>query len=210
MEYNQPYPINPQQTGLNEAGFQGKVGASSGPKGKALLLVIALITAVVVVLIILVVFVINKNQSEDVLPAGRDNNATLQLYATLEDGIPLENIESAVKEKNNDANIDIDQGFGTINLPSSEGESIIFYFETEETAAELNEGSDTLNGEKIYQPNIAYGFTYVSSLGADNAATISYSDDGIFYYYDGLDSYEFPTKQDAIDAYLAPVLEDLE
>lgn len=195
-------------------------GTLNQPSKKRKFAIIGAITVAIVCLITLIVLIIVKNQGSEGLPAGKQNTATLQIYAALNNEIPIEEIESVVKNINGDAKVTIDDGYGAIELSSGTKEFISFYFETEESLDEdlsedelplepdeyLEENNDYV--EKIYAPNVAYGFTYVHPIDDENAITISDSDTGTFYYYDGLDVYEFPTKREAIEAYLAPVLDE--
>lgn len=201
MDNNQYQPISPYYA-----------TTANKPSGKLKLLIIGLIAAAVIGLVLLVIFIIGKNQNASILPAGKENSATLQIYAALEDEISADQIESIVKSIDGSAVVSIEDGYGTIKIPSETEELISFNFATEEESSPASDEylEEDDYAEKVYAPNTAYAFTFIVPLNEEDAITISYSDQGIFYYYDGLDVYEFPTKQEAIDAYLAPVFEDLE
>ena len=64
------------------------------PSGKLKFLIVSLIFVAVIGLFLLIVFIISKNQNTGILPAGKENSATLQIYAALDDEISVENIES--------------------------------------------------------------------------------------------------------------------
>ena len=196
MSNNQHQLTNPYYTTADRANDKFKF------------VIFGLIAAAIIGLLLFIIFFISKNQSGNAFPSGRENTATLQMYAALDDEIPVENIESAVKAINSEAVVSIEDGYGTIRIPSEDKEFISFTFVTEEEASTASDEPLEEDGiaEKTYSPNIAYSFAFVYPIDAEDAITISYSDQGIFYYYDGLDVYEFPSRQEAIDAYLAPVL----
>lgn len=218
-QYNPQYnATGPANTGNNYVALNSP---SPQPKNKKIIAIIGAAVVTIIALIIILIFTIRGSQNPNSLPSGNINSATLQIYAALNDELSMDNIQDTVKNINGDAVVNIDDGYGTIEIPSSPKEFISFFFETEGTdeedineapseAGSLSDSTEYSEGEnyveKTYGPNIAYGFTYVRPIDEEDSVTISPSGDGIFYYYDGLDIYEFPTKQEAIDAYLAPVL----
>lgn len=204
-----------QSVGPTSFNYDARPQASS----KSKFVIIGLIVVAIVALILVAVFIISKNQNNDYLPDGRENSAVLQIYAALEDEIPISEIETTVKNINSAAVVTIEDGYGTIELSDDTKEFISFYFETEEsTNEELLDGESLADLDESYENyddggdikethdiNIAYGFVYVHEISDDDGITVSCA--SVCYYYDGLDIYEFPTKQEAIDAYLAPVFE---
>ncbi len=177
-------------------------------KNRFKFMIIGLIIVAITGLILFSTFAINKDQNSNILPLGRENTATLQIYAALEEEIPIEDVAAVVKNINSNAIVDIKDNSGTIRASSDSEDLITFLFETEESVKEyLLEAESDDEFEETYTPNIAYAFTYIYPIGPEDALSIYY-DQNVFYYYDNRDLFEFPTKQEAIDAYLAPVFDN--
>lgn len=191
-------------------------------------ILIGLIAIVIVALIALFVLLINRDQSP--LNPGREATAVLNLYANLPDETPMDEIEKTIKNIDNNAEITMEDSYGIIKIPGNEHEFISFYYDSESTEAEdlNNETTEIENSEsnslaedeafedewegtyEVHQPNTAYNFIYIYEYPEDDYALYiarEYNDSTVsFQYFDGTDIFDFSSKQEAIDAYLAPTV----
>ena len=227
QQYNQSYNYS--------APSNYYVGVSQPPKpqnNRAKIFVIGLIVLSVIGFIALIAFLINKNQSSPI-NEGRDVTPTLEIYASLTDGIPLENVEAIAKGIDEKAEVTMAEGFGVIKIPDTT-ESIIFYYlddennetaEAEPTSDESTGTEESLDADEVqnigfdlndtegleeptksYKKNRAYDFSYLLEMGEYNIY-ISGDEDSSFHYYDGVNIFDAPTKEEAIQIYLAPTVD---
>ena len=192
---------------------------NSRPSHSKLKILAVVVAALIIVALVLaaIIFARNNRKPSEIISAGKNNTATLQIYAALDNEIPIESLEGVVKEQGYGAKVDIYDGYGTIVLPGNENEIISFQLDNEATSEDDEEPfEDSWAGILgARQPNTAYDFVYsLQSRGTDGPdiyiAQESDTSGIIFRYFDGTDLYDFPTKEEAIASYLAPVLEDLE
>lgn len=202
------------------------------PNNKAKFIIIGLIILSIIGFIALIAFLINKNQSSSIL-SGKVITPTLEIYASLSEGMPLNDVQSTAKSIDDKAEITMSEGFGIIKIPDT-SESITFYYldKNNETTAEasndeilstsaeellseeevVNTGLDLENTEgleepsKTYKSNRGYDFVYLYEMGEYNLY-ISGDEENLFQYYDGVNIFEFSTKQEAINTYLSPLIE---
>ena len=191
------------------------------------LILAGLISIMVIGLLILIALIINKNQSP--LVTTREVTPTLQIYASLPDEMPISDIEKTIQKIDNNAEVTLDEGYGTIKIPDT-NEVISFYYlyedanedENEETSDQTNLETETIEenltteevgndaeeetAEIIYQPDIAYEFTYLYEMGEYNLY-ISKTSDNLYQCYDGSEVFDFSTKEEAINAFLTPSAE---
>ena len=200
---------NNQYTSIVESANEN---AANAPKEKSklkMIIIIAIVAVLVIVGIVVAVVMLSKgsggNEKKDGTALVKDND-TLQIYAELDEEIPLESIDSVVKNINAGASVSLDDGYGTIKMSDSKGEFISFYYETEEnevddSISEQHSNDPATIDDKTYGPDIAYGFTYVLPLDDENSMTVSC--DNSCYFYDGGETHEYDNKEEAIKAYLA-------
>ena len=198
--------------------FYGATGQPPESKTRKTIFIIAIVVAVCVILTtIVLIAILNRNNTGDTPSfTSRENTSTLQLYAALKDEMTLGELQQAVNDFDVEAEITImDGGFGTIKIPDAP-DSIFFYIDRAddsyvETGAidTLNSSTETANIISTYQPNdITYDYRYAYELYYDTNIGIGRDEeDGTYEVYTETDDFAFPTKQEAIEAYLAPEIQ---
>lgn len=179
---------------------------------------ISIISVMVIGLVILIILITNKNNTQPVTT--RENTPTLQIYAELPDEMPISDIEKTIKKIDSSAEVTLDEGYGMIKIPNTNEYISFFYLyqdneneiieedeESEDIEDESYDDSDESDEENeiteiIYQPDIAYDFTYVYDLGEDGLY-ISRVTNNLYQSYNGEEVFDFTTKEEAIEAYLS-------
>lgn len=201
MDNNQ-YPVVESAKNVENA-----APATKENKSKIKIFIIIVFVILVIIGATIAAVLLLNGKKEQPAPAKKNNpSAALQIYSALEEEMPIEEIESAVKDINENATVTFDDGYGIIKV--FDADYVSFYYESdkqideETTNVESEEDEDYKSEEKVVAPNTAYGFTYVMPISDDDNSTISCAD--VCYYNDGLENHEYKTKQEAIDAFLSP------
>ena len=201
MENNQ-YPVIESANNVENA-----APATKENKSKTKVFIIIVFVVLVIIGVIVTAVLLLSGKGDQSAPAKKNSpSAALQIYSALEEEIPIEEIESAVKDINGEATVTFDDGYGVIKV--SDADYVSFYYESDkqadEEATNVEPEEDVADEpeEKVVAPNTAYGFTYVMPISDDDNSTISCAD--VCYYNDGLENHEYKTKQEAIDAFLSP------
>ena len=156
------------------------------------------LVGVAMICLIIALLLVEKPQESSVVI--RDNTSALQAYAILEDGMSFDEIEAAVKKI--DSNLEVipnyREDFGVIRLPAAD-DCVVFTFYREVG----NESVESEEGASSHIPYAAYDLAY--TIEGETEKTLSYDAFDQFYeYFDGVDVFQFETKQEAIDALLTP------
>ncbi len=158
-------------------------------KSKKWLIVAIIVAAVVVICIGVVVFLsLSKKLKEDNPTAAVDKKTDiLEIYTNLEDKIAIDDIYTVVRNMNAGATVELGDGYGYISMTDeSIKDYIMFYYD--------DESSETAKAKE------AYGFSYVFPYDGDMGKSIYCSDD--CEYFDGSETHEYKSKEEAIKAYL--------
>ena len=182
----------------------------------SLSLVIALVLTIVAI-----VLVATKDQNS-VTPLGlvevRKETPTLGIYETLPENTTIEELKAAVRKSNNNATVTLYQdGHGTISIRGEE-DAITF---THDVVVEDGESQDDLDLNDVlvdkrsiteindYEPTATISdFIYLYYVGETGYAIDFLEEEGSYEVTDMLEGYQFPTKKEAIEAYLDPVVQD--
>ena len=208
--------------------YNNSFNSQTKPSNKKLFLIIGIALTIIAILVIVIIAIINLStrdtETEEIFTAERiEETPTLQLYAELGENIPIKDIETIAKGINSNAEVSfVGNGFGMITIPGYE-DSIIFeyladtngstdyatelpevdesdIYEVSETDEEEAEGevrlSDTTSDIRysfiIGNSGVSIGKVY----GGEEYRVTDYTGDG----------FDFPTKKEAIEAYLSPRL----
>lgn len=210
---------------MTPSNYYGATGQPVEKKSKKILFV-ALAVAIVVAIIggLVILSVVNNNNSSPGSIQQRENTAVLDLYANLDSEMTLEELKQELTDSKMDAEIIVeDGGFGSIVF-SDYTDAIYFYIDREdenyeEPVVEISEEDDGLdeNGNRkiinivnTYQPvDKVYDFRYSNEESPENNIGIYYDEtDNVYEVFNGVDSFQFTTKQEAIAAYLSPFTAD--
>lgn len=179
---------------------------------KRILVVCIAIVLVIVAIIGAVIFFNSHGEPEPELALVEvDNTPILQIYAAINDINPtIAELEEAAHKINPEAEISVDSyGAGYVKV-SGEDDFIAFDYYDEPgidpTTGELI--SDDIDGKGITpQPEVIAKHIRYSIVDGDNNYYIGYSEDsGAYHVYNMMAIFEFPTKQEAIEAFLTPVV----
>lgn len=206
---------------ITPSNYYGATGQPVKSNNK-LPLIIGAVVAIIAVICIVVVATIMINRNGDDYPPTtvvfeRENNPILELYASLKkEQMTLAELREATEGTSTE--VSVEDGFGKISLSSYPDDTIYFYINTEEEYNYIDNGEPdeeytakdaaAVTTIDSYGPNdIVYYFRYAHNITDDDNIGISYIDEKNEYeVYDGYEFYNFPTKKEAIDAYLAPVV----
>lgn len=198
---------------ITPSNYYSTGGQPAGSKSKKILLVVAAAAVAIAILVsIIVVTIMNNEPTEPALVNTRENTPTLQLYANLDEEMNLASLRRAVSESGSNASITIEEGgFGTIKIPDSE-DAIYFYIDREDEELEPDEiDSDeddetTVNLLNTYDSvDIVYNIRYAHSFLDDMDMGIVYNEEeNTFDVFTSGEGIGFPTKKEAIEAYLSP------
>lgn len=210
---------------MTPSNYYGTTGQPVEKKSKKILFV-ALAVAIVVAIIggLVILSVVNNNNSSPGSIQQRENTAVLDLYANLDNEMTLEELKQELTDSKMNAEIIVeDGGFGSIVF-SDYSDAIYFYIDREdenyeEPVLEISEEDDGLdeNGNRkiinivnTYQPvDKVYDFRYSNEESPENNIGIYYDEtDNVYEVFNGVDSFQFTTKQEAIAAYLSPFTAD--
>lgn len=170
----------------------------SKSKLKFVFITFGVLVMVAIICLIVALMLVEKSQEDFV--AVRDNTPALQAYAILEDGMSFDEIEEAVKKI--DSNLEVMPNYqedsGVIRLPGADDcVAFTFYREVGNESVESEEGASS------HIPYAAYDLAY--TIEGETEKTLSYDAfDQLYEYFDGVDVFQFETKQEAIDALLTP------
>ena len=199
---------NQQYTNITtSSNYYGTTGLPNNKKTKTIFAIIGLAVVLVIVLIIILVSVTGNNQSGPEPGEARENTPTLQLYASLENEMTLEDIEQAANSTNVGFEVaTYDDGTGTVRIPEKE-DYLVFDYDIEENEDEEEYDSTyTINQVTIQPDEIIYDIRYVYEIG-DDSYFISFSEDsGMYQVFDFDEVFDYSTKKEAIEAFLAPVV----
>ena len=200
---------NQQYTNITTpSNYYGTTGLpNKNKKTKTIFAIIGLAVVLVIALIIILASVTGNNQNGPELSEARENTPTLQLYASLENEMTLEDIEKAANSAN--AGFEVatyDDGTGTVRIPEKE-DYLIFDYDIEENEDEEEYDSTyTINQVTLQPDEIIYNIRYVFEIG-DDGYFISFSEDsGMYQVFDFDEVFDYSTKKEAIEAFLAPVV----
>ena len=189
---------NQNLSGLS--GYNDSFLQSDSPRQKTKRKVIIAIVAVFVLSLILwLVTAIQMSRLSS--PTTRSMTPTLQVYAVLEEGTPIEDLEGIVSaiDENLEVSIDETETAGEIMLPDA-NERIIFYYYNEN---ELDEEDFEDDYDEI-KPRTVFGINYEIGEGEVYRNIYYNSDQKTYYYYNGDTSfYAYNTKEEAIEGFLA-------
>ena len=192
-------------------------------KRKKLLIVVICGTILIVGLIIALIAIASNNSSDEdetvaYLVTERENTPMLQTYAVLKNEMRLEELKQAVEANAPNAQLIIrNDGMGYFQEPDGK-DYLAFYFEppidTNAMEKEL-EGIDTTEEAVNEAPTIDYNpeiqvydirYVYAFDDSEDSPLSISYSqENGMYEVFNLDDVFTFSTRQEAIEAYLAPI-----
>lgn len=208
-------------TQYNQANYAtlGNTAEHHNNKKLVIFTICGLIAAVIAFIVIVAIVMLNNNSNDNddkYSYSERPNTSLLQAYATLKNEMTFGDLEQTIKNFDNNAALVIEDD-GTGYFQSSDGKDYIaFYYdmmENEDGAMEetiINDvQDDTSSNVRPDSGTIAYDIRYVYMMDDDNDAPlyIGYSeDDEVYNVYDITDIFEFQTRQEAIEAYLAPVI----
>ena len=209
---------------ITPVGYDPNPNKSAKSNGKLKFIIIGIVAMVIVAALIALSIIFAGGGSQSALTPGREETPTLKIYANLPDEIPISDIEKTVKNIDANAEVVMNDDYGIIKISGTEHEFISFNFNTTTTetdSTDVDDAEDELMTEdepfedewegtyEAHQPNTAYDFIYTYEYPEyDYALWISRVYDGSFasyQYSDGTDIFDLSSKQEAIDAYLAPV-----
>ena len=206
---------------ITPSNYYGATGQPTKSRSKLPLIIgIVIAIAAIIGVVVIAVVAINRN-NDNYVPATvvfeRKNNPILELYSNLEkEQMTLGELRQAISDPS--AEITVDGGFGKIALSSYPDDAIYFYINTEEEFNYMDNGEPdeeytakdaaAVTTIDSYGPNdIVYYFRYAHNITDDDSIGVSYIDEQDEYeVYDGYEFFNFPTKEEAIKAYLAPVV----
>ena len=207
---------NTNQSTMIPEQYSGYIAAiQPKPKSKKMLIV-GIVVGITLCLVVLLVLLLSNGWQTPHL--AKDNTSTLQLYAVLENGTLIDDLEKVAGkiDERFEVVVDHQEDSGVIRLPDAKDYIIFtFYreiiddnFEEEESRGGEEEGQWREKEEEIidenfeYVPYAAYDVTYV--LKGETEETLSYNVfEQLYEYYDGIDVFQFETKKEAIEGYLA-------
>ena len=208
--------------------YYGPTGQPAAPRDyKKPFIIASIIAALAIVVAIIAVSVIgltsNNEGGSSSLVITRENNPMLELYATLDEKMTLEDLQKAISNSGLNAEIFIEYDAGTISTSDSPEDFIYFYIDRKDPKSYTGDSSyiddddesmigakeektESVNMLDTYQPeDTTYFFRYAHMITEDENIGITYYDDeDIYDVYDGFELYSFPTKKEAIEAYLSP------
>ena len=216
---DQPNPTTQIATPSNYYGPTGQPSSKNNKHKPALIISVIIAVCLIIIGIAVAIVALNNNSSETeeqgvdpAIVALRQNSPTLEFYATLKEEMPLSELQNAVAKADIGAEIFVTSGNGTISIPG-ETDLIYFYIDeaTDSDGAEENEDiepyytSEEVNEIDKYKPtDIVYYIRYAREINEEEGIGISYVDEGNEYeVYDGYEFFNFPTKEEAIEAYLS-------
>ena len=172
-----------------------------------LVVILGIITLFLVVSIIIIAVVFRSNASVFKYP--RVDTATLRIYAALDDEMTFDRLEQVVHGIDSDAKIDMQEFYGEIRPSDGSNQAVLFSFDNTDTDSEEEEEEEEYPSDFIpeyHGPNVAYDFIFIFNTTFESSPRIYKDESTSTYRYDdgGYSFFEFDTKQDAIDAYLAP------
>ena len=214
----------------NSTTYVNTTGNYYGPTGqppaknnnrKLIFIISAIVVCLILIGVIAAIVISNSNHSEEIeqeegvdpaIIALRQNSPTLEFYATLKEEMPLSELQNAVTKADIGAEIFVTSGSGTISIPG-ETDRIYFYIDelTDSDGGEENEDIEPYysieekNEIDNYKPtDTVYYIRYAREINDEEGIGISYvEEDGEYEVYDGYEFFNFPTKTEAIDAYLS-------
>lgn len=192
---------------------------------KGLLFVIGMAIVVIVIFTIIAVISFSPKSSEEegeevvegnyILSDPGENTAMLQIYAAIDSENPtISDLEKAAHSVSGEATIRVDGlGIGYITLPDTAEQIVFDYYEEpgvdpatgESVFASVEDGVDPTEQTITPQPSdVVREVRYTLPLD-DEGYCISYSsEENEYLVFDLTTTYEYSTKAEAIEAYLAP------
>ncbi|MBR2839832.1 hypothetical protein IKE82_00660 [Candidatus Saccharibacteria bacterium] len=189
---------------------------------RTMIIVVAVVITLVVCAVIALVVILNSNRLEPEYSVveERENTPTLQLYAKLQsDSMTFGELRQFVMDAGINARIMIDEtGSGMIQIPDTK-DALLFYIDREDgELVSTDEADASFEGHEEYgtganmadsysSNDITYDYCYSYDYESENAIGIYYDEEeNVYFTYNGVEEFEFPTRQEAVEAYLAPVV----
>ena len=187
--------------------------ASHRPNAKLVVIAVVILLVLVGAIITIASLSSGQEQPSAALYYPRTNTLTLQIYTALNDEMSFEDLEQTVHSVDPEAQITKENGFGNIKSSDGDHQIIYFYFDSDDAETTDDEAED--EGEEEYPsdftaehfgPNIAYDFRFVFDTSRESSPSIYKDYSTSTYHYDdgGYTGFDFETKQEVIDAYLSP------
>ena len=195
------------------------------PSSKNKFLIIGIISLIVIVLIaIAIVAIINltsgdtgQSDEEFVSAGSMENTPALQIYAALDENVPLDELEGIAKNIDSSAEVVIEgNGYGTITVPGYSDNVIFEYFadtdepidcdEEDSESCETKDEEDEEDDGTLHLSDTTSSVRYAFII--DNSGisiSKSLEGDGYRIVDEAGDAFDYPTKEEAIAAYLSPL-----
>lgn len=205
---------------VSPSNYYGAVGQPVKSKNNLPLVIGAIVAVIVLVGVIVgVVMLINRDNTSVSVVVERENNPVLELYKSLnKEEMTLAELQQAVEKSSTEFVITVEDGFGVVSESPDSIDALNFYINTEEefnhVGIDVSDSGDLVEGviadtdlDSYGSNDIVYYFRYAHKLSDDESIGISYvEEEGEYEVFDGYESYLMPTKDEAIEAYLAPVV----
>ena len=192
----------------------------NGKKKRIIFVVVAIAIVAIIFMAIIILKASHQSSDDSALVAQRENTPTLQLYSKLKEETTLWELRQLILEIEPSAMVSVeDGGYGTIRIPDAK-DAIFFNIDRIDDSYDESGAIDTINNQTgasgnendsvniidTYATNDPVSFfRYVHELHEESDMGISFDDEeNTYYVYIDDEGFSFPTKQQAIDAYLSP------
>ena len=191
------------------------INPTAGATHPSLKPIIIATVAIFILIIVAIAIAIasNSHKEQAIFDYPRTNTLTMQIYAALDDEMTFDDLDQVVHNIDPEAKITKEDFYGEIKSSEGSNQSIYFYFDPEDTGSEEEEDEEEEEypspfTTERHDPNIAYDFRFIYDTTYESSPVIYRAESASTYKYDdgGYADFDFETKQDAIDAFLAPVV----
>ena len=194
------------------------VSQSSGRNRGLIIIPIILTLLAAVIIIVATLNVANRNHAPSMeLVTNHSETPILKLYKNLGSEMTIAELSQAATAVSSEMEVKLYQdGRGEVTMPE-QTDIIRFYHnlgasEAEDDSEELNDeviDDDTTTEITDYQPTeTVFDIEYLSFFGEAGYAIYFNADDNYYEVSDMGEVYQFDTKEDAIEAFLAPVVKE--